>query len=237
MGDLRGRGVIDKMGQNDRFVSLATISRSKIRGVRHVRARSVPNGAASADAGSSKLDLLSMVDEPAETAPLSLLNVRPARLTDVSRMLPLLNEYARRAEILPRLEEDVYRSIREWVLAEAEGRVIGMGSLLIMWHDLAEIRSLVIDPAYQGQGVGRKVVEVLLGQARLLGLPRVFALTRKPGFFLKLGFQLTRIETLPRKVHKDCVFCPKFHACDEVAVVMSLEEALPVTSCPTMSII
>lgn len=193
MGDLRGRGVIDNMRRNDRFLSLA-----------------------------------GMVDEPAETAQLSMVNVRPARLTDVPRMLPLLNEYARRAEILPRLEEDVYRSIREWVLAEAEGRVIGMGSLLIMWHDLAEIRSLVVDPACQGQGVGRKVVEVLLGEARLLGLPRVFALTRKPGFFLKLGFQLTRIETLPRKVHKDCVFCPKFHACDEAAVVMSLDETLRV---------
>jgi amino-acid N-acetyltransferase len=118
----------------------------------------------------------------------------------------------------------VYQSIRDWVVAEADGKIVGMGSLLIMWGDLAEIRSLVIDPAYQGYGIGRAIVVQLLEEARALGLPRVFALTRKPGFFLKTGFQLTRIEHLPRKVQKDCVFCPKFHSCDEVAVIMPLDE-------------
>jgi N-acetylglutamate synthase-like GNAT family acetyltransferase len=87
---------------------------------------------------------------------------------------------------------------------------------------LAEIRSLVIDPAFQGLGAGHQIVTMLVAEARSLELARVFALTRKPGFFLKLGFQLTRIEHLPRKVQKDCVFCPKLHACDEVALVMSL---------------
>jgi amino-acid N-acetyltransferase len=154
-----------------------------------------------------------------------MINVRKAQLTDVTRMMPLLNEYARQAEILPRMEGDVYQSIRDWVVAEAEGKIVGMGSLLIMWGDLAEVRSLVIDPACQGQGVGRAIVSQLLAEARSLGLPRVFALTRKPGFFLKMGFQLTRIEHLPRKVQKDCVFCPKFHACDEVAVLMPLDAA------------
>lgn len=153
------------------------------------------------------------------------INIRKARLADVPRMMPLLNEYAKQAEILPRMEGDVYQSIRDWVIAEVAGKIIGMGSLLVMWGDLAEIRSLVIDPAYQGYGVGRAIVVQLLGEARALELPRVFALTRKPGFFLKLGFQLTRIEHLPRKVQKDCVFCPKFHACDEVAVLMPLDDA------------
>jgi amino-acid N-acetyltransferase len=139
-------------------------------------------------------------------------------------MLPLLNDFTRQAEILPRSEEDVYRSIREWVVAETEGQIIGMGSLLIMWRDLAEIRSLVVHPAYQGYGLGRRMVEMLLEEARTLDLAQVFALTRKPGFFLRLNFQLTRIEQLPRKVQRDCVFCPKFHACDEVAVIMPLKE-------------
>jgi amino-acid N-acetyltransferase len=124
---------------------------------------------------------------------------------------------------LPRTEADIYHSIRAWVVAETAGRIVAMGSLIVLWHDLAEIRSLVIEPAYQGQGFGRQIVARLLAEAQALELPRVFALTRKPGFFLKLGFQLTRIEDLPRKVQKDCVFCPKFRACDEVAVVIPLE--------------
>ena len=155
-----------------------------------------------------------------------MITVRRAGLADVPKMLPLLETYARQAEILPRSEEEVYHSIREWAVAEAENEILGMGSLLIMWRDLAEIRSLVVDPACQGQGVGRKLVELLLDEARHLMLERVFALTRKPGFFLKLGFQLTRIEQLPRKVKRDCVFCPKFHACDEVAVIMELDSVV-----------
>ncbi len=158
--------------------------------------------------------------------------VRRARLTDVPQMMVLLNEYARQAEILPRTEADVYQSIRDWIVAEQSERVVGMGALLIMWHDLAEIRSLVIDPACHGQGIGRQLVAALVDEAKSFKLPRVFALTRKPGFFLKIGFNLTRIEDLPRKVQKDCVFCPKFHACDEVAVIMPLVEG-PVVAAQT----
>lgn len=158
--------------------------------------------------------------------PTPLVTVRRVRLADVRQMLPLLDEFARQAEVLPRTEEDIYQSIRAWVVAETAGRIVAMGSLIVLWHDLAEIRSLVIEPAYQGQGLGRQIVGRLLAEARALELPRVFALTRKPGFFLKLGFQLTRIEDLPRKVQKDCVFCPKFRACDEVAVVMPIEPAV-----------
>ena len=158
----------------------------------------------------------------------SHIQIRRARLADVAQMTPLLNEYARQAEILPRTEADVYQSIRDWVVAEVGGQIVAMGSLVILWHDLAEIRSLVIDPAFQGQGLGRQVVIQLLIEAQALALPRVFALTRKPGFFLKLGFEMTRMEDLPRKVQKDCVFCPKFNACDEVAVIMPLNQGLDI---------
>ena len=170
------------------------------------------------------------------TTPSSIVTVRRARLADVPQMMPILDEYARQAEILPRSEADVYHTIRAWAIAEADGRIVAMGSLIILWHDLAEIRSLVIDPAFQGQGLGRQIVSQLLTEAQALDLPRVFALTRKPGFFLKLGFKLTRIEDLPRKVQKDCVFCPKFHACDEVAVVMPIERSTVAVAASTQTV-
>jgi amino-acid N-acetyltransferase len=166
-----------------------------------------------------------MTDKAMIKKPSQELTIRKARLGDVANMMPLLESYARQAEILPRTQTDVYQSIRDWVVAEVDGKIIGMGSLLIMWGDLAEIRSLVIDPAYHGLGAGGRIVTMLLAEAKSLEIARVFALTRKPGFFLKLGFQLTRIEDLPRKVQKDCVFCPKFHACDEVALIMPLNGA------------
>lgn len=148
--------------------------------------------------------------------------IRQATLNDVPRMMPLLNEYARKADILPRMEDDVYRTIREWVVAEIDHELVGMGSLLIMWRDLAEVRSLVVDSNYQGKGVGRGIVDALVEEARQLSIPTVFALTRRPSFFYRIGFELTKIERLPRKVTRDCVHCPKFHACDEVAVITHL---------------
>jgi len=148
--------------------------------------------------------------------------VRQAQLTDVHRMIPLLDEYIRQSEILPRTEDDIYRTIREWVICEEEGEIIGMGSLLIMWHDLAEVRSLVVNSNHQGRGIGKGVVTQLIEEAHRLQIPKVFALTRKPNFFLRIGFQLTKIELLPHKVNRDCVFCSKFHACDEVAVITCL---------------
>jgi amino-acid N-acetyltransferase len=153
-----------------------------------------------------------------------VITIRRARLKDVPRMMALLESYISQGEILPRSEDDLYRSIREWVVAETETetRVVGVGSLLVMWHDLAEIRSLVVNPAFQGQQIGQRMVRLLLEEARSLQLRRVFALTRKPGFFLKQGFTLTKIEQLPRKVRHDCVFCPIFYACDEVALIIDL---------------
>ena len=150
--------------------------------------------------------------------------VRRARLKDVPLMMALLDEFVQQAEILPRSEDDVYRSIREWVIAEtaSETRLVGLGSLLVMGQNLAEIRSLVIKSGFQGQGIGRRIVDMLLEEAEALQIRRVFALTRKPGFFMKMGFSVTKIEKLPRKVRHDCVFCPVFHACDEVAVILNL---------------
>jgi len=152
---------------------------------------------------------------------------RLAKLRDVPSMMPLLNEYARRAEILPRQENEVYQSIREWMIVEADGQIVGAGSLLILWGDIAEIRSLVVAPEWQGRGVGRSIVTALIAEARKLELPTAFALTRKANFFLRLGFELTDMHKLPRKVMKDCVFCPKFQACDELAVIYTLSKTPP----------
>lgn len=154
-----------------------------------------------------------------------IFSVRRARPADVPRMMPLLNKYAEEGEILPRSKNDVFGSVRGWVVAEAENtQIVGIGALVIMSQDLAEVRSLVINPDCHGQGLGRRIVELLLAEAHQFEIDRVFALTRKPNFFLRLGFHLTRLERLPAKVRRDCVFCPIFHACDEVAMIINTKD-------------
>jgi amino-acid N-acetyltransferase len=151
------------------------------------------------------------------------MQVRSARITDVPSIAALVDRFAGRGEILPRPIEDIYQSLREWVVAEQAGHIVGCGALVILWADLAEIRSLVVAPETQGVGVGRELVAALTDQAAALDIPHVFALTRKPGFFLRLGFRVAPRESLPRKIWKDCITCTKFVGCDEVAVVRPVD--------------
>ncbi|HIE32433.1 MAG TPA: GNAT family N-acetyltransferase, partial [Thermodesulfobacteriaceae bacterium] len=89
--------------------------------------------------------------------------------------------------------------------------------------DLGEIRSLVVSEEFHGTGIGAELVKACLSEARDLGLSRVFVLTVAPGFFEKLGFKLIEKSELPHKVWGDCIRCPKFPECDEVAMVKDLE--------------
>jgi amino-acid N-acetyltransferase len=149
--------------------------------------------------------------------------IRKAKLGDVPQIVALVDNYARRGEVLPRSLAETYQSLRDWVVAEEDGRVVGCGSLLVMWADLAEIRSLVVAPEFQGRGLGAHLVEWLLKEAEALGLPQIFALTRQIGFFASLGFQETSRESLPRKIWKDCWNCARLTDCDEVAMIKLLE--------------
>jgi len=166
------------------------------------------------------------------------MDIRPARIADVPGIAALVGRFAGRGEILPRTTEDIYQTVREWVVAEQVGQIVGCGALVILWADLAEIRSLVVAPETQGMGMGRALIDALTAQAAELDIPQVFALTRKTGFFLKLGFRVVPRDSLPRKIWKDCVTCTKFVGCDEVAVVRPVGqderlEAWPIGSLQT----
>ena len=144
--------------------------------------------------------------------------VRPARIEDVPAIGELVAYYARQRDLLPRPVADIYQSVREWMVAEMDGEIVACGSLLIMWADLAEVRSLAVAPDHQGQGLEQAIVNALIDEARRLHITTVFCLTRSVPFFSKLGFEVTERDRFPRKVWKDCVHCPLFSNCDEVAM-------------------
>ncbi len=147
------------------------------------------------------------------------MEIKQASLDDVPGIAALVDRFARNGEILPRRIEDIYQSVREWVVAKEGGQILGCASLVVLWADMAEVRSMVVAPEAQGLGVGRRLMAAPLVQAAQMELPQVIALTRKPGFFVKLGFRTVPRESLPRKMWKDCVHCTKFVGCDEVAMV------------------
>jgi amino-acid N-acetyltransferase len=155
--------------------------------------------------------------------------IRPAIVADAKPIMTLINELAVKQVMLPRSPASIIENIRDFVVAEVEGQFAGCGALAVTWTDIAEIRSLAVSPSHQQHGIGRKLVEALVAEARRLGLPRLFAFTYVPGFFEKMGFLVCAHDDLPHKVFNDCMHCPKFQACDEIA----MERVLDPVASPT----
>ena len=153
--------------------------------------------------------------------------VRKARAADVEAMVALINTYAREDRMLERTPEFLYENLRDFSVAEIDGAFAGCCALHVLTPELAEIRSLAVPPAYEGSGIGRRLVEACVAEARELGLRRVFALTLVPAFFERCGFTVTSLAHLPEKSAAECPICPKRFACDEVTLVLHLDGTRP----------
>jgi len=150
------------------------------------------------------------------------MEVRSAKISDAKSICTLINYYAERDKMLFRSLADIYENLQTFTVAELDDNVLGCCALEVIWSDLAEIKSLAVDQANTDKGIGTMLVSAAVEQAHLLGVPRVFALTLKPEFFEKLGFEVIDKETLPMKVWSDCARCPKQQKCDEIAVIKTV---------------
>jgi amino-acid N-acetyltransferase len=145
--------------------------------------------------------------------------IRKARISDVKEMLSLVNRFADQGEMLHRSINELYENLRDFFVLEIEGKFRGMAALHVVWEDLAEIKALVVDETAQNQGWGKKLVNICLEEARHLEIKKVFCLTFKPEFFEKIGFTKIRKSRLPQKIWSECVNCPKFTECQEIALI------------------
>jgi argininosuccinate lyase / amino-acid N-acetyltransferase len=184
-----------------------------------LRRRAVAGGTAPTAVESALERVRRMLRERAEPAPDRQVELRQARVDDLDQICALVDHWARMGENLPRPREDILKAILDFGVAVADGKVVGCAALWIYTPQLAEIRSLGIDEAYQGRGIGQALVRHFIDLARDLHIGRVFVLTRAPTFFEKSGFRRVSINSLPEKVLKDCANCPKNTACDEIALV------------------
>lgn len=144
---------------------------------------------------------------------------RKARFDDIESIFGLVHIYAAQGEMLPRSRNTLYENLRDMVIAESGSEVVGVGALHIMWDRLAEVRMMAIAPAYMRRGIGTEIVRLLLDEGDALGIEKVFTFTYKPDFFRKLGFIRISREELPQKVWKECIDCPKYPNCDEIAMI------------------
>lgn len=117
--------------------------------------------------------------------------VRPARTGDVRAMRDLVSRFAERRILLAKDLVTLYEDVSDFLVAETDGRVVGCGAIHVLWEDIAELRSLVVDPDFSGRGIGGALVRGLLLRARSLDVDRVFCLTFEVEFFSRYGFEVT----------------------------------------------
>jgi amino-acid N-acetyltransferase len=162
--------------------------------------------------------------EPLTPAREGALTLRKAAMADIHPLLDLINGYAAQGVMLPRTEFEISENIRDFTLAFAGDRLVGCGALHFYSPLTGEVRSLAVAPDSKSHGIGRAVVDTLETEARQFGLHSIFAFTYVDRFFRKLGFAAVERGELPLKAWKDCLRCPKFQCCDEIAMVKHLVE-------------
>jgi len=168
--------------------------------------------------------------------------IRQAREEDIPELVEMINGFAARNLMLPRTEEAVLKTLPDWLVAVDEDEtgaeaILGCGSLVALTPELAEVRSLAVHERGQGRGVGSLIVENLVALAKAREFSQVCALTLREEFFQRLGFEIVDRWSISPKLWQECIYCPKFHRCDEVAVlkhltVRSRQEALTAAARP-----
>jgi amino-acid N-acetyltransferase len=148
--------------------------------------------------------------------------IRKAQIADVKNIQKLLMTFANRGDMLSRSLSELYESLRDFYVVEEDGVLLGAAALHVVWEDLAEVRSVAVTEDAGRKGIGSRLVQACISEAREIGLKRIFCLTYKPDFFAKHGFRLVDKAELPHKVWGDCIKCPKFPDCDENAMILDL---------------
>ena len=162
---------------------------------------------------------------------------RLAKKSDAKRLLEIYKPYVEKTAItfeyeVPTIAEFEKRiekigSRYPYIVAIENNRLIGCGALHFVWDRLAEIRSLAVDPERKTSGIGRNIVHLLEKEGIERGVKMFFTLTYQPGFFAKCDYIETAKEKLPQKVWKECVYCPQYPYCNEIAFVKTTVDYEP----------
>jgi amino-acid N-acetyltransferase len=151
-----------------------------------------------------------------------MVEIRKATVSDIESLYELINIYAEKEVVLPRTKESLYQQLFSIFVAVDNKKVVGSASITILDKEIAEVRSLVVDASVAKKGIGKRLVEKIIEEAKNMGIPKLISLTYQVEFFKKCGFQVTVKDYMPQKVWKDCINCPKLHHCDEIAMIIYL---------------
>jgi len=80
------------------------------------------------------------------------------------------------------------------VMAVDDDKVIGVARLQFNTNDEAQLRYMAVSPSYEGQGIGRALIEALEQRAKKSSHKKIILDAREPavGFYKKLGYQVIK---------------------------------------------
>jgi len=151
--------------------------------------------------------------------------IRKTTTSDVIKIKTLIDPFVKQGLMLPRSLNSLYTFLRDFQVVctpPGQNNIIGCCALSISWEDIGEIRTLAIRDEDQGKTNGTSLVKVCMSEAKELGLKRLFTLTYIPSFFKRIGFSEIDKSELPQKIWADCINCPYFPDCREVALIYHL---------------
>jgi N-acetylglutamate synthase-like GNAT family acetyltransferase len=150
------------------------------------------------------------------------MRTRRAKISDVAAIHSLVAHYAAQGLLLSREAEEIRANIGHFIVQEDGRRVVSCLSLESYGADLAEIRSIAVDPENRGQGLGSRLIASALAEARRRGIARVFAVTHAPQFFERQGFATAARQSLTEKIERDCRTCSQQRTCKLVAMIATV---------------
>lgn len=159
------------------------------------------------------------------------MDTRRALIRDVLSIGKIVNDCAEYGLMLHRSLSYLYEHVRDFYVVEADGQIVGVCGLSIVWANLAEVCSLAVTPSHRGRGLGKQLVQACVQDAAHLGIGRLMTLTYEKDFFIACGFEPVERQQLPLKVWSECLRCSKNQACDEIAMIRVLAE-VPTPSSP-----
>ena len=151
--------------------------------------------------------------------------LRPAEPSEARRLYALIQANLEEGHLLPRTRSELAVHAARFVVAVRGRKIVGCAELAALSPQVAEVRSLAVDRAARGHGIGGAIVDELRRRARRQGFEKLCAFTHAPGYFSAMGFSIVPHTWLLEKIFTDCVKCPHFRACGQYAMVVPLDTA------------
>ncbi len=161
------------------------------------------------------------VAAPAASKP-NQVGIRPAASRDAPRVYQLITENIETGHLLARPLGEVELHVPHFLVATIGERVVGCGELAELSPKVAEVRSFVVASEHRGAGIGRRLLEALIAEAKAQRFPRLCAFTHEARPFVRAGFSIVPHTWVPEKITADCATCDLFRRCRQYAVVLDL---------------